>query len=211
MSKVEYRPPPVTPDAHLEQLAALKDADEGSLSELQKRLRRSLLSSKGTKALRVMHIRDMAVAGFTAEQIKLAFAAPDSPYNPLIAKLQTEAAAKTFKEEIYYALNEVAGMDAVGHRAIYVREQQRLYNVCWEFLRRGDSTSNKTMVELMYKLQQNIAEAHGAVHRQAGKRQNTQQVDKPAPASAEEAAEGDADVAPIDWKEEFEPDDSTAD
>ena len=115
MTKPQYRTPPVSPNAHLTQLAALKDVDEKELTEFQLILRKSLLSLRSLKALRKMHIREMAIAGYEPEQIRLAFAAPDSPLGVLISGFKGQSGMDEFRNEIKKAIVECDDLDAVGN------------------------------------------------------------------------------------------------
>ncbi len=213
MTKPVPRPLPVTPDTHLVQLAALKDAEDGDLSDFRKLVRRGILHAKGIKSLRVMHIKRMAGAGYSTEEIKLAFVAPGSLLSPLIDELQSSG-EKTFREEIAEALAECAKPDATTYRAIYIREQQRMYDACWGLVRNADSAHAKPLMELMAKFQQNIAESYGSITAQAGRRSNVQPTEV-LPASAEAAAAPADETKPgapgVDWNEEFEADDGTED
>lgn len=215
MTTKVYRPPPVAPNAHLEQLVALKEAEESSLSEFQKMLRRSLLSERALKAMRKMHIREMVIAGYRPEQIKLAFVAPDSSLNTLVDGLKTVTGARTFRGEIVEAFEQCANLDADAYREIYIESRQRLLNACWDFLGRIEPPQAKALIELMDKLQQDIAEAHGAIHQRAGKRPSTHRPGPPSggmkrpPAQLDEAVkEGDPESVNLNWEEGFEADDS---
>lgn len=208
MAKTEYRRPPATPDAHLEQLAALEQAPDNTLSKFQKMMRKSALSERSRKALRNKRIQEMAVVGYSPEQIKLAFIALDSPLNVLVDGLQTKSGMKTFHTEVRDAVNASAILDAAERRVVYVQGRQRLLDVCWGLVARGEHTI--AILELMEKLQRDVAEAHGAIHERVGKRPSTRQPDPvPDAAASPKAEEGDPEaVADLNWEEGFEPDDS---
>lgn len=213
-----YRTPPVTPNAHLAQLTALKDAKESDLSKFQKLLRKTLLSERSLKAMRLIHIREMVIAGYPTEQIKLAFVAVESPLNALVDGLQTESGARIFHNEIMAAITECADLNADDYRTIYVESRQRLLDACWGFLGSIEPPQAKALIELMDKLQQDVAESHGAIHQRAGKRPSTLRQNPTSgpgepPASevadAESALSGDdPDQTKFDWEGAFEADDA---
>lgn len=211
MSTKVYRSPPVTPDAHLEQMAALREAKEEDLSEFQVRLRRSVLSQKALKKLRKMYIWEMIASGYQPEQIKLTFIAPNSPLNVLVDGLKGDAGARVFKEEILEAVEQHAKLGANAHREIYIQDRQRLLNACWGFLGSVQPSQAKALMELMGGMQQDIATARGIVHQRAGKRPSVRQPASSAPPakSTEAPVEGgDTEPAGLNWEGEFVADDS---
>ena len=186
----------VTPDAHLKQLAALKAEGEDSLGTFRSLVRKSLLSIHSLKALRVMHIRELAFTGYSREQIKLAFVADDSPLNPLVDGLQSEAGAKTFQEEVKAALVEYDNLDAKTYHKIYVHGQERLIAALWSLLGRG--SGDRATIELLVKLQQNVAESYGTWQQPPGHRGTARPPapTAPAPAPAEDVTKASTPVDP---------------
>lgn len=217
MTTKKYTTPPVRPNAHLEQLTGLKAAKADDLSEFQRLIRHSLLSERALKALRKMHIQEMAVTGYNLEQISLAFVAVDSPLNALVDGLQSKSGAIMFRGEINEALKECAGLSAADHRAIHIRSRQRLLEACWGLLGSVDAQHGRALIELMDKLQLDVAEANGAIGPKVGRRSGMTGRGRGQGAAADVASSAPAaepvgqPSADVDWREEFAPDDSPED
>ncbi len=160
--------------------------------------------------MRVARIREMAIAGCQPEQIKLAFVTLDSPLHTLLEEIQTDEGARIFVGEIVEAIRQCGDMTPA---EIYIAGRERLLNACWEVLPRMETSQTKAMVELMDKLQRDIAEARGVIHQRVGRRPRVQPTDPtdPPPASTEAAEEDNPAKTDVDWEGEFEPDDSAED
>lgn len=214
MTTKKYATPPVRPNAHLEQLTELKAADADDLSEFQRLIRHSLLSERALKALRQMHIQEMAVTGYNLEQISLAFVAIDSPLNALVDGLQTKSGAVMFRGEINDALKAVGTLSAADYRAIHIRSRQRLLDACWGFLGSIEPQHGRALIELMDRLQLDVAEAHGAIGPKVGRRsgmgRGTRETADVAPSVPVVEPVGQPSAA-VNWGEEFAPDDSAED
>lgn len=216
MTTKKYEKPPITPDVDLHQLEKLQDAENGDLSYLQKELRRMMLGTKKLSELRAVHLWDMVVGGYTVEQIMLAFATPGSPLTILLAGFSGKTGVRRFMREIHEAQEKLAQIDASKvRREAYINDRRRLRDAVWAALGRVEPQHSKALLELLDKVQQDIAEAHGVLvkgpGRHPGRRpagsavlHNGEQVDKEAP------EEGDPEAALQDWgeEEEFEVDDS---
>lgn len=205
-----YKTPPVTPEAHLGQLTALKEAADDDLSSIQKAVRNSLLHRTSLKALRTAQILEMAIAGFSNEQIKLAFAAPGSELLPLLEGF-TGKDVNRFNIEIKAAQAQAKEIGPEESRELYIRSRARLLNTCWSFVGRVEPAQAKGMLEFMDKLMQDIAEASGVLKVRAGKRPNTRRAGRTvAPKEedddpAEKVEDTPVDVDP-DWGGDFEAD-----
>lgn len=215
MPKRVYTPAPVSPDMHLEQLRELRDKkDDGSLNPVQQLAAKSILGRRTLKALRVKHIRELVVAGYTTEEIKIAFATPSSRFAPLLDGLEGRTGYKTFLSEISDAFTwrDEQGLDV--HRDAYIRSRQQLLDACWGVIPKMEASHAKGLIELMDKLVQDIAEARGVLKQRAGKRPSTRRGGRDISPTAEETGDQPAttpdenpeDVKP-DWEGEFEADD----
>lgn len=216
MTTKKYLAPPITPNAHLEQLAELQEVDQETLNDFEKVLLKSLFSARAMKVFRNIHISEMAAAGYTSEQIGLAFAARDSELHPLIVGLTGEKAAHEFLATIKEAVAAYTNLSDEEWGDVYIKNRQRLHQECLALLRRVDASQGRALIELADKLQQDIAEAHGGLFRRAGKRPSTRR-SAPSKAGAveveekEPAEDADPEETRVNWevKEgEFKQDDS---
>jgi len=210
MTTKKYVEPPITPNSHLGQLAALQEVDEETLNDFEKVILKSLFSARAMKVFRNIHISEMAAAGYTAEQIGLAFAARDSELHPLIIGLTGEKAAHEFLATIKEAVAAYTNLSDEDWAGVYIKNRQRLLQETLSSLARVEPSQHKALLELVDKLQQDIAESHGGLFRRAGKRSSTKRS-----AAAQEAPEKEpleeAEDPKVDWKVkegEFEDDDS---
>jgi len=212
-----YRTPPVTPTTHLEQLVSLKKAKGEKLSAIQKLVKKSLLSRPSLKAMRMEQILEMAIAGFSDERIKLAFAHPDSPLLPLLEGFEGREGMSKFQTEINKAQQKAETMGPEEHRALYVRSCQQLLTAAWGHVGRVEPPQVKALLEFMGKLMQDAAEASGVLKQRAGKRPNTRRSGREIispeaessepPGTASPPAEESSLVESELWEEGFEPDD----
>lgn len=214
--KTVYVPPPVSPHAHLDQLRQLWEVFEGedvdtTLGPMQKMLAKMALGPHGLRKLRVMHIEEMVAAGYNDTQIYLAFATPDSDYALLITHLKGNDSRIKFSRDIKAARDRMKESDVQTRRDWYIQSRQRLLEAAWAALGRVDPSNTKALLELIDKLTQDIAEAHGVLNQRTGKRPSTRRggrdiVQSDAVAEATETTAASEDTEP-DWGgEEFKAD-----
>ena len=223
MTTKKYITPPITPNAHLEQLAALQEVDDETRNAFERIVFRALASEKALKVYRDIHINEMAAAGYTREQIGLAFAVRDSELHPLIAGLTGETAAREFLARIKEAVASFAELTDEDYAAVYVKRQERLLQETLSFLGRVEPSQSKALLELAERFQQDIAESHGGLFRRAGKRPTTKRstttrsTTSGADLDAQEKEpleDADPEETRVDWKVkegEFKQDDDSED
>lgn len=216
MTTTKYRKPPITLVGQFEQLTSLKGAKDNDLSKFQKMARRSLLSERSLKALRRIAIREMVISGYRRHQIKLAFVALDSPLTVLVNGLATKSGMRAFDVEISEETKKCANLTIDESREIWVESRQNLLNACQNSLPGIEPSQRKAMIEMMEKLQRDVAEARGVIHERAGKRPSTKRPDHPTSEPSESAVtankSGNDELPTTDmWEEDFEPDDRAED
>jgi len=216
VEKKKLQKPPITPDIDLHQLERLRDADDSELSYIQRELRRKMLLPKKLKELRLVHLWEMVVGGYTTEQIVLAFAVPDSPLNVLLDGFSGKAGLRTFMLEIRDAQERLAKIDTDKvRREAYINDRRHLRDACWAALGRVEAAQSKVLLELIDKVQQDIAEAYGVLVKGPGKHRGRRAAGSPVLSSGvagkgEAPSETDPESTTPDWEseEEFEPDDA---
>lgn len=214
MAEKKHQKPPITPDIDLHQLEELRNTDPDDLSYVQADLRRMVLGTSKLKELRGVHLWEMVVGGYTTEQIILAFAAPDSPLAILLTGFSGRAGIRTFMKEIHQAQERLLQMDgAKVRREAYVNDRRRLRDACWAALGRVEAAHSKALLELIDKVQQDIAEVHGVLVKGPGRHPGRRPVGSAVLSDAESEEVGDTPVsedAEPDWgaEEEFVQDDT---
>lgn len=220
MPKKESQSIPAASDSHLEQLAALQAVDEGNLTSFQKSVRAGLLGARALKGIRIRHIQEMAAAGYCAEQIRLAFVAPDSLLNVLVTGFTGQGGVKAFYGEITDAIETQENLSKDERRELFVVSQQRLLDACWRLLKNVKAEHGRALIELMDRLQREIAHAQGVYDPKPGrppgqppgrKEIKVEAAQASAREAMEEVAQGDSTKEDANWGEEFVPDDDPED
>lgn len=201
---------PISARVRLDQLKRLKELREADgLTEAQQVMADHILSSASINIFRRQVIEEMVASGYIDEEIKLAFADPDSPYSILIEGLKSDNLNSIFQQAIRNVKQSRRKLGQNQFRKEFIQQQYRLMDATWEALASAGASHHKSLLEFANDRSEAIAEAQG-VRFMRGGRATTKQGQEEEPEDSQPTDEPDAvtDTDKPDWEEEFVADDS---
>lgn len=196
---------PIGAHDYLTHLNSLKEAlEKDELPPAQKNLAEALLEQVALTRQRRMYIKDMVAAGDTDEEIKIAFASPDSPMNILISAFTGTDTLKKFQQEINEARKEYAAGGEAARLKAHIRQRQFLLGTVLSSITQAGATHHQSLLSLADAISKGIAELEGLQHARAGRTRTKQPVEEPpVPVGVTKP-----DKTEVDWNKEFVADDT---